>query len=277
MLKGISIIMNRCGLVTGASLLALVITSGSSMAATTVDVNGILETDEYTGTDSGSFEASFINEHEHETIYTGSETTTVYWEEEGDYLYLFMEAPIYAKNMIWGEDVTDADILLYQDQYNNHHNPLNHYQPGDAGCEDKDGSCKDSLDYKRATHSEGVEFEDYGKFGLQDSGSFDGGDIYMETSLKWLVDNTSCTDGILGDCNARNTTMSFEFMMLLSSLTGGNSVALLDELENGDGIGFHLSPEMAGTQVVPVPAAFWLFGTALVGLIGMRRKTKLTA
>ncbi len=32
-----------------------------------------------------------------------------------------------------------------------------------------------------------------------------------------------------------------------------------------------------GTSVVPVPAAFWLFGTTIFGLIGMRRKAKLAA
>jgi hypothetical protein len=42
-----------------------------------------------------------------------------------------------------------------------------------------------------------------------------------------------------------------------------------------NGLGFHLSPEEFGDppSVVPVPAAFWLFGTALIGFIGFSRKT----
>jgi hypothetical protein len=31
------------------------------------------------------------------------------------------------------------------------------------------------------------------------------------------------------------------------------------------------------STVIPVPAAVWLFGTAMVGFLGLRRKQKLSA
>lgn len=43
------------------------------------------------------------------------------------------------------------------------------------------------------------------------------------------------------------------------------------------GIDFHLSPDGFAESVseVPVPAAFWLFGSALIGFIGFSRRTNL--
>jgi len=76
--------------------------------------------------------------------------------------------------------------------------------------------------------------------------------------------------------------MSFE--MLFTDATKITTVTdwLKGWRDNGSGerIVFHLSPERGGvTDIppVPVPAAFWLFGTAIFGLIGMRRKAKLAA
>ena len=37
--------------------------------------------------------------------------TTVFWEENATYLTVFIEVPLYAKNMIWGSFVTAADSM----------------------------------------------------------------------------------------------------------------------------------------------------------------------
>ena len=54
--------------------------------------------------------------------------------------------------------------------------------------------------------------------------------------------------------------------------SGNNGCALLalDSAASGVGdINVNLSP-------VPVPAAFWLFGTALFALVGLRRKARVS-
>jgi hypothetical protein len=46
---------------------------------------------------------------------------------------------------------------------------------------------------------------------------------------------------------------------------------------SGEGGEMYLSALATDMNVVPVPAAVWLFGTAMFGLIGLRRKSKMEA
>ena len=77
------------------------------------------------------------------------------------------------------------------------------------------------------------------------------------------------------DCNASGRTMSFE-VKLVALNDGG---AALETALTTFGVSFHLSPEAVLSpppmSAVPVPAAFWLFGTALIGFIGFSRRTNL--
>ena len=45
---------------------------------------------------------------------------------------------------------------------------------------------------------------------------------------------------------------------------------------SSDDIGGGVSLFQVRTSVVPVPAAIWLFGTALIGLVGFGRRSKST-
>ena len=45
--------------------------------------------------------------------------------------------------------------------------------------------------------------------------------------------------------------------------------------QTGSGAGFSHSSEFGRVSPVPVPAAVWLFGTALIGFIGFSRRTKV--
>ena len=45
--------------------------------------------------------------------------------------------------------------------------------------------------------------------------------------------------------------------------------------QTGTGAGFSHSSEFGTVSAVPVPAAAWLFGTALIGFIGFSRRTKV--
>ena len=69
------------------------------------------------------------------------------------------------------------------------------------------------------------------------------------------------------------------------SFIGTDFASILAALDVGDlTIGLHIgsldtdagSASFTTTSAVPVPAAFWLFGSALVGFIGMSRRTKVS-
>jgi hypothetical protein len=65
------------------------------------------------------------------------------------------------------------------------------------------------------------------------------------------------------------------WLALWDNYNSSNSLISLSSLIKPVGLVAHLSPERGGISVVPVPAAFWLFGTALIGFIGMSRRTNL--
>jgi len=66
-----------------------------------------------------------------------------------------------------------------------------------------------------------------------------------------------------------------------SGATNGNVTLQIDLLMGGyavmDNFKITASDEPGGgLNPVPVPAAFWLFGTALIGFVGMARRRKVS-
>ncbi|NOQ89335.1 MAG: VPLPA-CTERM sorting domain-containing protein [Gammaproteobacteria bacterium] len=95
----------------------------------------------------------------------------------------------------------------------------------------------------------------FGKFGLQLSGN---------GSTRTDILNFSIT-GVAGD-----TIESYALASILSPSSDEFFAAHIAGFDETDGV---TSAKFAGsTTVVPVPAAVWLFGTGLIGLVGVARR-----
>jgi hypothetical protein len=202
-----------------------------------------------------------------DSIYGGLDTTTIWYgagtlagDASGtEYFFLYVEVPLYAKNMIWedrdwkGEfpilntnplvGLTEADVASYRVHHETHHNP---------------GDMK--LDFGGATGSEKLIFNDSNgtdKFKANLAGDADNtfGLFGFMDSVDYLLDNSISTEKL---SLARDTTMSFEFQFALDSATNAE---LLGYVRNG--IEFHLSPERG--LLVPEPGSITLFA----GLFGL--------
>ena len=101
-----------------------------------------------------------------------------------------------------------------------------------------------------------------------------------DTPLDFLVVLTSGGVGLIDFAVTINQGInSFNLSASLSeSVFGsGGQVSSFGVFHNGAGAGFGAlgySDVMAQTAVVPIPAAVWLFGSGLIGLIGMARRKK---
>ena len=213
--------------------------------AATVTVDGVRDgSDSY----SNSFDASWTNGHKTEfSIYAdGSDTTTVYYEMDSGSLFLYMEVPLYAKNMIWGTGATD--VTEYQDHWLTHHG----------------GTFV--MDYNAATGSEKAVFAGNAEAKLKDDSTNNFGGLGLldsATSRDWVLLNGCDTT----NCAASTVAMSFEFQFDLAIIDEDAFLAAIED----DGIVFHLSPERRISEV-PLPAAAWLFGSALLGLGAIKRR-----
>ena len=209
-----------------------------------ITVDGVRDAnDDYTN----SFIANWTNEHHSagSQFTDGTDETTVFWELNAGLFYLFVEAPLAAKNMIWGAGVTLAELALY-DVHNtslNHHGPLS------------------GIDYNKAVGSEKAVFGGM-EVKLKDDSVSNGGDVTDNaTSRSFLIGNGTCDTT---DCAATTTTMSFEFEFDMSA---GDFQSLVSDLST-NGIEFHLSPERGGPPPTQVPAPatvpLMLFGMLLL-------------
>ena len=162
-----------------------------------------------------SFTANWTNEHHgHGSIFNdGTDETTVWWESNASGQFLFIEAPLVAKNMIWGAGVSAEELALYDDHNTHkesngkpHHGPLS------------------GIDYNMAVGSEKAIFE--GITAKLEDDSVSGttsGLVANATSRDYLVNNAMTCNTT--DCSALTTTMSFEFQFDLG-------VALLEPRES---------------------------------------------
>jgi hypothetical protein len=243
-----------------------------------------------------SFETGWYNNHpdnDSTQFKIGGQSTTIHYKIIGDYLQAYIEVPLEAKNMIWGTGVTEAEAHLYYRAFcspssgdpaddgsncTHHNNGFDEFFAKISSTTEKtkDGSIF-SESFAVMTGSEKIVMLDgVGEFNLQVYDPRTDGYINkapndsaleIRTSLDYLIDGGFCD---LISCNAFDVPMSFE--ILFEKDIGLDVVNAL--MGQTDQLIFHLSPERGGISEVPAPATAWLFGTALIGLVGFGRKRK---
>jgi hypothetical protein len=227
----------------------------ANISAAVVTVDGVMDgSDSYTN----SFTAKWTNGHQTaNSVYNDwGDETTVWWTTDADNMYLYIEVPLYAKAMVYGDGCDTACTAEYFDHWDTHHN----------GTLD--------MNYMTATGSERTEFDVIfggGNYEGKLQGASTGAGITdYASSLEWLLGNATCD---MIDCAASTVEMSFEFALDLNVVDVNNIIASIEE--PAEGLIFHLSPErrIDGFAPVPVPAAVWLLGSALALLGWTRRKT----
>ena len=266
--------------IAAAALLALLFMSGPATAAS-ITLDGIFDgSPPYSSSDT----VGWFNGHKTEDSIYGDQTnqlgtTTIHWgvgelagETSGtEYFFLYVDVPLYAKNMIWedkGKDgwkndypvtntdpnagLTEADVSSYRVHHETHHDP---------------GDMK--LDFKGATGSEKLVLNNNSggkEFEANLAGDADNtfGLVDFKDSVDYLFDNSLATEQLSLN---RDTKMSFEFQFAEDVTENAKLLALFD-----NGIEFHLSPERG--QPVPVPSTMLLLCSGLIGLAGFRKKFK---
>ena len=89
-----------------------------------------------------------------------------------------------------------------------------------------------------------------------------------------LSNSTHCNDWVddvftlPGSIYSEITGSSWTLMLVLAELTPGTDKLLIDQSV----LSGTYTPQSSTQPPVPIPAAVWLFGTGLVGLVGIRRR-----
>jgi hypothetical protein len=277
------------------SALAIVLTSVFASNASAVTVNGIKEGTEYTvnggSTSSGSISLLWWNDHKTNYSKSAGNMNPLYWEiNDGGgsnvSLNLFFEVPTYARRMIWaagcsynGGSVSAActplapgnpeDTSFLGAYYaGNHHSDVNMSYGTQTGSEyfrlnddptnkNNDTNKDDSVIIKK------IKWQDEDDDGLGDN-------FTWATSREYLIDQNICSTS---ECLQFDRTSSIEMLW-----TGLTLTAAKDLRDSVTDMQLHLSDNATGLppiSEVPLPAAFWLFGSALIGFIGFSRRTNV--
>jgi hypothetical protein len=274
-LGAVSINLRRViAIATGMVMLAGVLFSSTVRAVPSVD--GFLSTGEY----SNSFEAGWYNGHNTagSQYPNGGQTATVFYENVqvggvDDGFYLYLAAPIEAKNMIWGTGFTDAEALSYYQHWCSPSSGAaaadgsncNHHDKGFATFKD------DKTNYGGMTGSEKVEIGGFKADLTGAAGANLNGFSVLEykDSVDYVIASLSCDTT---NCDANDTPMAFEFRF--GALTDAERDGLIGYIQSNK-LAFHLSPER-GAAPIPEPEtyAMLLAGLGLLGWHARRRKQK---
>ena len=238
-------------------MIVVLVVLGGLPAKADIMLNGVLDVgDTYTHTEVVTW---FNGHHTSDSIYGDFDnpagTTTIRYGESDlagtsdSYFFLFVEAPLYAKNMIWADSLgtnplthlVEADVTPYRTHHETHHGV------GDLKLDFRTATGSEKLVFVNATGGKVWEADLDGSAAATGLRGF-------KDSVDYLVrDNSFATEAL--NLN-RNTTMSFEFMFDIDSTANAAILALA-----GNGLEFHLSPERG--MPVPVP------GAVLLGAIGL--------
>jgi hypothetical protein len=294
-------------LVSVLTILMVSALPGTASAVSVVNIDGVYNPGDDFYNQMATVE--WWNDH-HSQFGAGdpSRTTTMRWINNMDGLYVYGGVSLEAKNMIWGDGVTPAEVALYYQGWCDapaDGAACTHHNKDGVGGNPNSGTEQLVLDYDRAVKSEkfvlastGLE-EKKGKSTkakagkslkakagkieakggiVVDLGQYPAGNT--KTSVDWVIANRGCDTT---NCDASDIPMSFE-KLFTDAAEKMQILSWLEDWQNGGakpavGLIAHLSPERGGVvgdiPPVPVPAAFWLFGTALVGFIGISRKRTL--
>ncbi len=108
---------------------------------------------------------------------------------------------------------------------------------------------------------------------LLDPGDLPGGGMTFNSDFGAEADGNTSTGIQEGDWLTIN--INYALGLLLAALDSGDlAIGMHVRAFEGPGA-VDFSEGFVNTSVVPVPAAFWLFGTALIGFIGISRRTKV--
>jgi len=181
-----------------------------------------------------------------------------------EYFFLYVEAPLSNKGLVWGTGASDAEIALYNVAYDTHHNPLSN-----------DPTSSDYFDFEKAFGSEKIEFN-----GIKgnpkvnkDTNAWEGdefsgtGLLDAVSSVDYILDNGCTTSG----CGRTDFAFSYEFQFELSAAAG--LISFFDDSDSE--IKTHLSPERGGAITVPEPGTLAFFGIGLAAMGLSRRRKKI--
>ncbi len=250
------------------SLLIVTLLTWSMPALAAPIVDGFRDVGEY----SNSFAAGWYNGHNADGSQyqkSGDHTTTVYWESTASSFHMYVEAPLVAKNMIWGTGFTDEEALLYYQHWCSPDDGNPAALDGSNCDHHKDGLAKfqsDKTDFKSMTGSEKLLF-----LGYTADLAGDASDELFAATLQEYQDSSDYVIANLGcdttNCDASATPMAFEFRF--DALSQNSIDQLISQIQTNE-LEFHLSPERGGSPM-PEPSSTALFG---LGLLAVNRQLR---
>ena len=100
-----------------------------------------------------------------------------------------------------------------------------------------------------------------------------------DTAGTLLGQNDDCADGVFWSCLSYSNLQQGTYLVGVSLLlnTFSDLWMLTSENQSNENEYAGLNITVSAVSAVPIPAAIWLFGTALIGFVGMSRRTSVKA